>query len=36
MFPVKEYEDGLTRVVVFMGMDDVHGLFQRGREFVWV
>ena len=31
-----EYEDGLARVIVSMGMGAVYGLFQRGREFIRV
>ncbi len=36
MFPVGEYENGLARVVVSMGMGVVDGLFQRGHELIWV
>ena len=36
VFPIGEYENGLARVVVSMGMGTVDGLFRRGREFIWV
>jgi quinol-cytochrome oxidoreductase complex cytochrome b subunit len=36
VFPIGKYEDGLARVIVSMGMGVVYGLFQRGREFIWV